>query len=453
MALDKITPEVDQEAALKHLELSLANAAQVQDLPTDTPTRAIQEVGVVGAGTMGVGIAVNFLDAGLPVTLLERERAALDRGIDMVRKIYQASVKRGRLTEAETEKRLSRLNGTLEYGDLAKVDLVIEAVFEDIKVKQSVFRELDRVCKSGAILASNSSTLDLDVIAAATQRPWDVIGLHFFSPANVMPLLEVIRGRDTSAEVIATSMQLAGTIRKNAVLVGVCFGYVGNRMLEPYAREAGRLVLEGASPAQVDRVITELGFPMGPFAMGDLAGLDISCSIRANFPQITRGDPSYGIISDRLVALGRLGQKTGRGTYIYKQGSRTPQLDLEVLEIARREAEQLGIQQREIGDQEVLERCLYSLINEGAQILDEGIAQCAGDIDVIWVKGYGFPPSLGGPMYYADRIGVDRIYNTLCQYRDSLGQYGKQWFEPSPLLKEIAERRGSLTANPQVKSR
>ena len=434
-----------QPTALEHLHMAEQQAAVIDGIHADMPKRDIKRVAVVGAGTMGGGIAMNFLNVGLPVTIMEQKPEALEQGLKTIRNHYDASARKGRLTSDDVNRRMALLTGTLDYQDLRDADLVIEAVFENIEVKKSVFQQLDGVCKPGAILATNTSTLNVDEVASVTLRPQDVIGLHFFSPANVMRLLEIVRGAETSKEVVATCMALAKTIRKTGVVVGVCFGFVANRMLEPYVREASRLVLEGASPAQVDRVITALGFPMGPFAMGDLAGLDINYHARQSHPHISRDDPSYGVVGDRLVEMGQLGQKTGRGSYIYEPDSRTPKENPDVLVIAREEAKRLGISQRKISDQEILERCLYCLINEGAEILNEGIAQRASDIDVIYVYGYGFPPHEGGPLHYADKVGLMTIYQTILKYREQLGDYGHRWFTASPLLQKMAEEGRSFS--------
>jgi 3-hydroxyacyl-CoA dehydrogenase len=351
--------------------------------------------------------------------MLEMKQEALDKGLALIRRNYENSAKKGKLTQAQVEERIALLSGTTDYDSLADVDLVIEAVFEKMSVKKEVFGALDKVCKPGAILASNTSTLDLNEIASAVSRPQDVIGLHFFSPANVMKLLEIVKGEKTADDVILTSMKLAKTIRKVGVLVGVCFGFVGNRMIEPYGREANRLMLEGASPEQVDRVISKFGLPMGPFTMGDMAGLDIGYFVRESRREFIAHDPSYCVVADKLVQQGRN--------------------DPEVIAIAKEEAERLGIKQREISDQEILERCIYPLINEGADILKEGIAAKSSDIDVIYVYGYGFPVFRGGPMQYADEVGLSEVRDRLNYYKESLGEYGKHWFEPSDLLNELAD--------------
>jgi len=428
-----------QARAQQHFFFAERAASHVQGIAKDVVARDIKQVAVIGAGTMGGGIAMNFANAGIPVVMLELKQDALDKGLALIRRNYENSAKKGKLTTEQVEQRMSLLTGTTSYDDLSDADLVIEAVFEKMSVKKEVFGMLDKVCKSGAILASNTSTLDLDEIAASVSRPQDVIGLHFFSPANVMKLLEIVRGEKTADDVIKTAMKLAKTIRKVGVLVGVCFGFVGNRMIEPYGREANRLMLEGATPEQVDKVIGKFGLPMGPFTMGDMAGLDIGYFVRESRREFIKHDPSYCIVADKLVAQGRVGLKAGKGAYLYEQGSRQPIPDPEVIEIAKQEAKRLGIQQREISDQEILERCIYPLINEGADILKEGIASKSSDIDVIYVYGYGFPVFRGGPMQYADEIGLAEVRDRLNHYKETLGEYGQHWFTPSSLLNELAD--------------
>ena len=430
-----------QARAQQHFFFAERAASALPKIAKDTPVREIKKVAIIGAGTMGGGIAMNFASAGIPVVLLELEQAALDKGLALIRRNYESSAKKGKLTQEVVEKNMALLSTTTSYDDLADVDLVIEAVFEKMSVKKQVFEALDKVCKPGAILASNTSTLDLDEIAACVSRPQDVIGLHFFSPANVMKLLEIVQGAKTADDVIKTSMQLAKTIKKVGVLVGVCFGFVGNRMIEVYGREANRLILEGAKPEQVDKVIFEFGLPMGPFTMGDMAGLDIGYFVRQSRQAFISHDPSYCTVADELVEAGRVGLKAGKGVYLYEQGSRAPIPDPSVLEMAKRKAAELGIQQRhDITDQEILERCIYPLINEGANILLEGIAARSSDIDVIYVYGYGFPVYRGGPMHYADEVGVNEILTRMRHYQSTLGEYGKHWFTPSPLLIELAEK-------------
>ncbi|GAA0853039.1 3-hydroxyacyl-CoA dehydrogenase NAD-binding domain-containing protein [Aliiglaciecola litoralis] len=429
-----------QARSQQHFFFAERAAGHVADFDKSTPTRDIKTVGIIGAGTMGGGIAMNFANAGIPVVMLELQQEALDKGLALIRRNYSNSAKKGKLTEQDVEDRMALLQGTTDYAGLAEVDLVIEAVFEKMDVKKQVFTKLDEVCKPGAILASNTSTLDLNEIAASTSRPQDVIGLHFFSPANVMKLLEVVKGEKTAADVIKTSMLMAKKIRKVAVLVGVCFGFVGNRMIEPYGRESNRLILEGASPEQIDKVIYDFGMPMGPNTMGDMAGLDIGYFVRQSRQAFIAHDPSYAVVADRLVEEGRVGLKVGKGIYLYEEGSRTPIPDPSVLAIAKQEAQKLGVEQRQHSEQEILERCIFPLINEGAHILEEGIAAKSSDIDVIYVYGYGFPVYRGGPMQYADEIGLDKVYAAMCKYRDELGDYGKMWFEPAPLLKKLAEQ-------------
>lgn len=434
-----------QARAQQHFFFAERAAGHVADYSKDTPVRDIKKVAVIGAGTMGGGIAMNFANAGIPVVMLELKAEALEKGLGIIRKNYENTAKKGRLTAEQVEQRMALLTGTTQYEDLADVDLVIEAVFEKMSVKKEVFSALDKVCKPGAILASNTSTLDIDEIATATSRPSDVIGLHFFSPANVMKLLEVVKTKDTAPDVIKTCMKMAKSIRKVAVLVGVCFGFVGNRMIETYGRESNRLILEGVSPERIDKLIYDFGMPMGPFTMGDMAGLDIGYYVRESRREFIEHDPSYCVVANRLVEQGRVGLKVGKGAYLYEAGSRKPIPDPEVMEIARQEAERLGIEQREVSDEEIIVRCIYPLINEGAEILAEGVAAKSSDIDVIYVYGYGFPVYRGGPMQYADEIGVKNIHDKLCYYRDLLGDYGKMWLNPSPLLTEIAQNNGKFS--------
>ncbi|MCY1479099.1 Fatty acid oxidation complex subunit alpha [compost metagenome] len=424
-----------QATALRHQFFAEREALKIPGIDAATPLREIARVAVIGAGTMGGGIAMNFVNAGIPVTLLEVKPEALDRGLAQIRKNYEISLKRGKLSPAQLEQRMTLLRGTLDYADLADADLVIEAVFENLTIKQTVFRTLDEVCKPGAILASNTSTLDVDQIAAVTRRPRDVVGLHFFSPANVMRLLEVVRGRETAPDVLATTLRIAKRIGKLPVVSGVCFGFIGNRMLEPYAREAHRLVLEGASPAQVDRVLTGLGLAMGVFAMYDLAGIDIGYLVREARRGEIAHDPGYFRLADELYAQGRYGQKTARGFYRYEGRERLE--DPEVVQIAERLAGELGIRRRAIGDQEIHDRCLFMLINEGIQLLDEGIALRSGDVDLVWINGYGFPAWRGGPLHYAEHLGLAEVLGGIRAYREQLGAYGEMWLQPAPLLERL----------------
>lgn len=439
-----------QSEALRHLFFAERQAAKLPKDVNKTDLREIKSVAVIGAGTMGGGIAMNFINVGIPVKLVDRDQDFIEKGIKIIAKNYEGAIRKGKITEEKRDALLSLITPTTHYEELADCDLVIEAVFEDLTVKQQVFRQLDQHCKPGAILATNTSTLDIDAIANVTERPEDVIGLHFFSPANVMPLLEVVRAAQSSSTVIATVMKLAKVIRKTPVLVKVCFGFVGNRMIEVYARESNRLLLEGATPQQVDKVIKDYGLAMGPFVMGDMAGLDIGYFIRGSRREFIAHDPSYCVIADRLVEAGRKGLKVGQGVYRYEPGSRTPIPDDEVLTIAKAEASKLGVEQRNIDDQEILERCIYPLINEGLEILEEGIAQRASDIDVIYAFGYGFPAWRGGPMHYAEKIGFQHILDRINHYRTQLGEYGEAWFKPSSLLEKLVG--DSLTLNDIQKS-
>ncbi|WP_019408228.1 3-hydroxyacyl-CoA dehydrogenase NAD-binding domain-containing protein [Pseudomonas psychrophila] len=424
-----------QSAALRHVFFAERDVGKLPGISADTPTRLIRKVAIIGAGTMGGGIAMCFANAGIPVALLELKAQALEHGLMQIRHLYQISVERGKLTPAQLEQRMELLHGTLDYAEIGDADLVIEAVFESLPVKQQVFRTLDEVCKPGAILASNTSTLDINAIASVTRRPWDVIGLHFFSPASVMRLLEVVRGRDTGSDTLATMLAIAKRLGKVAVVSGVCFGFIGNRMLEPYSREAHRLLLEGASVAQIDRVLTDFGMAMGVLAMHDLAGIDVSYLIRESRRDLTAHDLSYCRIADVLFEQGRYGQKTARGFYLYE--GRKRQEDCELLSLAEGIAHELGIVRRVISDEEVHDRCLFMLINEGIQLLDEGIAQRSGDIDLVWINGYGFAAWRGGPLHYAESLGLAHILERIRHYRDALGAYGQMWLQPAPLLERL----------------
>lgn len=425
-----------ESKAQRHVFFAQREVAKIPDVPKDTPIRPINTVAVIGAGTMGGGIAVSFANAGLPVKILEVTQDALDRGLGIVEKNYTASMRKGHISAAQLRERMGLLQGTLDYADLGDADLIIEAVFESMALKKEVFQKLDGVAKQGAILATNTSSLDVDVIAAATARPQDVIGLHFFSPANVMRLLEIVRGDKTAKDVIATSMRMAKQIGKVGVLSGVCFGFIGNRMLEPYIREVNMLLLEGALPRQIDRTIYDFGFAMGPCAVGDLAGIDVGYKVRQERTDLP-DDARYYRISDALAEMGRYGQKTGKGFYRYEQGSRTPNPDPEVEALIESESARLGIERRHIGEQEILERCLYALINEGARILEEGIALRSLDIDVVYITGYGFPVYKGGPMYYGDSVGLRTVHQAILGYAERLGHEHGYW-EPSPLLARLA---------------
>jgi len=430
-----------QSQSLRHLFFAERMANKIPDVPPSTPVREIRSAAVIGAGTMGGGIAMALANAGIPVYLLDSDQEGLDRGFGIVKKNYESSARKGKLSPQELEKRLGLITPTLSYDDLKEVDLVIEAVFEEMDLKKAVFERLDEVCKAEAILATNTSTLDVDAIAATTKRPENVIGLHFFSPANIMRLLEIVRGAKTAADVIATSFALAKRIKKIGVLVGVCDGFVGNRMVHPYVREALFLLEEGALPQQVDRAMQRFGMAMGPFAMSDLAGLDVSWRIRKRQAATRPADERYAEIADLVCEAGRYGQKTGAGWYRYEQGSRLPQPDPSIESMILAESERKGIERREIGDEEIVERCVYALINEGARILEEGLALRSSDIDVIYIYGYGFPAYRGGPMFYGDTVGLKKVYEQVEAFHK---RHGALW-APAPLLKSLAEERGRFS--------
>ena len=422
-----------QSKAQRHLFFAEREVAKIPDVPKDTPMRAIKKVAVVGGGTMGGGIAMNFANVGIPVILKEVNQDALDRGMNIIRGNYEGPVKKGKLSQAQMDKCMALIQPTLNYADLSDADLVIEAVFETMAVKKEVFEKLDEVCKAGAILASNTSTLNVDEIAACTKRPADVIGLHFFAPANVMTLLEIVRGAKTAKDVVATCMALAKTIRKMGVLVRVCFGFVGNRMYFPYIREAQRMMLEGVAPERLDRVVYEWGMAMGPHGVSDLSGLDVFDKLNKEWKD-KPNDPAYCRMIGLLVAKGRLGQKSGAG--IYKYEGRNPVPDPEVMKLAQQEATALKIPQLEIADEEIIERLFIAMINEGALILDEGIAMRPSDIDVVYCHGYGMPRYRGGPMHYADSLGLGRVHSAMQKYR---ARYGDLYWTPAPLIEKLAK--------------
>lgn len=431
----------DQSRAQRHIFFAERTASKIPDVPKDTPVMAIRSAAVIGAGTMGGGIAMNFANAGIPVYLLDASQEGLDRGLAVIEKNYASGVKKGRMSQAQMDATLALIRPTLSYEDLADVDIVIEAVFEEMALKKNVFQALDQVCKPGAILATNTSTLDINEIAASISRPEQVIGLHFFSPANIMRLLEIVRGAKTSREVIATAFALSKTIKKVGVLVGVCDGFVGNRMVHPYIREAMFLLEEGATPAQVDRAIADFGMAMGPHAMSDLAGLDVGWRIRKRQAATRPADERYSEIADKICELGHYGQKTGRGFYIYDPATRAATPDPEVEALCVAEAERKGVARRAISDGEIVERCIYALINEGALLLEEGIALRASDIDVIYVYGYGFPAFRGGPMCYADLVGVAQVYERVKAFHAT---HGELW-KPAPLLERLAREGGTFS--------
>ncbi|WP_053845061.1 3-hydroxyacyl-CoA dehydrogenase NAD-binding domain-containing protein [Paracidovorax avenae] len=427
------TPE---SRALRHLFLAERAASKIPDVPSDTPKREIRKVGVIGAGTMGGGISMNFLNAGIPVTILETRQEALDRGLATIRKNYEAQVAKGKLKQDKYEQRMALLTPTLSYDDLKDVDLVIEAVFEEMGVKETVFKKLDEVARPGAILASNTSTLDVDQIAAFTKRPQDVVGMHFFSPANVMKLLEVVRGKETAKDVLATVMALAKKIKKTAVVSGVCDGFIGNRMIERYSQQAGFLLDEGATPQQVDKAIEKFGFAMGPFRMGDLAGNDIGWAIRKR-RAVECPDMKYSRTADKLCELGRYGQKTGAGWYDYKPGKRDAIPSDLVNKMIEDHRKELGITPRKISDEEIVQRLVYALVNEGAKILEEGIASKSGDIDMVYLTGYGFPIHRGGPMHYASEVGLFNVAQSMQRFAQNPLDDAAAW-EPAPLLSRLA---------------
>ena len=429
--------------ALRHAFFGERAASKIPDVPESTPQREIKTVGVIGAGTMGGGITMNFLNAGIPVTMLEMKQDALDRGVATIRKNYEAQVKKGKLKADKYEQRMALLSTTLSYDDLKNADLIIEAVFEEIGVKEAVFKKLDEVAKPGAILASNTSTLDVNKIANFTKRPQDVVGMHFFSPANVMRLLEVVRGAATAKDVLATVMTVAKKIKKTAVVSGVCDGFIGNRMIEQYSRQAGFLLDEGCTPAQVDRAVEKFGFAMGPFRMGDLAGNDIGWAIRKRRAGEI-ANMKYSKTADLLCEMGRYGQKTGAGWYDYLPGKRDaiPSAVVEQMVVDHRK--ELGITPRKISDDEIVQRLVFSLVNEAAHILEEGIANKASDIDMIYLTGYGFPLFRGGPLCYADQFGLYNVVTTMKRFAANPLDDGAFW-QPAPLLAKLVADGKSFT--------
>jgi 3-hydroxyacyl-CoA dehydrogenase len=429
-----------QSAGLRHAFFAERQVAKVPGIDKDVAGRDLTSVAVIGAGTMGAGIAYNCLLSGFNVTLLDNNAEGLGRGVQTITDLYAGGVQRGKVAEAAMKEGLERFSSSQQYDDIAAADIVIEAVFENMAIKKEVFGALDKVMKPGAILATNTSTLSIDEIAAATSRPQDVIGLHFFSPAHIMRLLEIVRGAETADDVIVSSLRLARKLAKIGVVVGNCFGFVGNRMLYSYGRESQLMLLEGAAPETIDKALVDWGMAMGPNAVGDLAGLDVGYKVRQERTDLP-DDPRFYRIADILAKMGRFGQKTGKGTYVYEQGSRTPVPDPEVATLIRDEAARLNVERREISEQEIVERCIYGLVVEGARILDDGIAQRSGDIDVVWMNGYGFPRYRGGPMHYADSIGLDRVYATVCEFRD---RFGALYWEPPELLKKLAESGGKF---------
>ena len=428
--------QTTESKALRHFFFGERAASKIPDVPEDTPKRPIKSAAIIGAGTMGGGIAMNFANAGIPVTVLEMKQEALDKGLATVRKNYENTMKKGKLTQAKFDERIGLIKGTLSYDEIKGADIVIEAVFEEMGVKEKVFTKLDEVMKPGAILASNTSTLDLNKIASFTKRPQDVIGTHFFSPANVMKLLEIVRGEKTAKDVLATTMALSKKIKKTGVVSGVCDGFIGNRMIEQYGRQAGFLLEEGCLPEQVDKAIEKFGFAMGPFRMGDLAGNDIGWAIRKR-RYVERPDMKYSKTGDLLCEMGRYGQKTSAGWYDYKPGDRKPYPSQLVNDMVIKHSADIKVKRRKVSDQEIVERLLYSMVNEAARILEEGIAQRASDIDMVYLTGYGFPLHRGGPMFYADTVGLLNVVAAMKKY--AKGRHGEFW-KPAPLLAKLAKK-------------
>ena len=425
-----------ESRALRHLFLGERAASKIPDIDSSVQAREIKSVAIIGAGTMGGGIAMNFMNAGVSVKMLEMKQEALDKGVATIRGNYEAQVKKGKLKQDKYEQRMALLSTTLSYDELSGTDMAIEAVFEEISVKEKVFKELDRVMKPGAILASNTSTLDVNQIAAFTQRPQDVVGLHFFSPANVMKLLEVVRGAATAKDVMATSMAVAKKIRKTAVVSGVCDGFIGNRMIEQYGRQGGFLLDEGCTPQQVDKAMEKFGMAMGPFRMGDLAGNDIGWAIRKR-RSVERATMKYSKTADLLCEKGRFGQKTGAGWYDYKPGKRDAIPNAEVVKMIEDYRAANGITPRKISDEEIVQRLVFALVNEAAHILEEGIANKASDIDIAYIFGYGFPPYRGGPMLYADEVGLFNVVQAMHRFAQNPLDDADFW-KPAPLLARLA---------------
>ena len=434
-----------ESIALRHVFQAERAASHILDVPNDTPTRPIRKVGVIGAGTMGGGISMTLINAGIPVVLLEMSQEALDKGLATMRRNYGGALKKGTLTQAALDERMRLVTPTLDYAQLKDADLVIEAVFESMDVKKTVFEKLDQVVQQGAILASNTSALNLDEIAKFTKRPQDVIGLHFFSPANVMRLLEIVRGAKTAKDVLATAMQLAKKIGKVAVISGVCDGFIGNRMVARYGAAAHDLLMAGALPNQVDKALEDFGMAMGPFRMADLAGLDIGWAARkrrrAEFP-----DRDFSNVADDLCEAGRFGQKTGAGFYRYEAGSRNAIPDPTVTAIIEKYRKQKGMTPRKVGNEEIVERCIYALINEGARIVEDGIAQRSSDIDIVYLNGYGFPPWRGGPMFYADQVGLGEVARALKGISEQ-PDADKAFWTPAPLLARLAQDGKTFSAH------
>ncbi|HEY5896232.1 MAG TPA: 3-hydroxyacyl-CoA dehydrogenase NAD-binding domain-containing protein, partial [Burkholderiales bacterium] len=429
--------ETNESRALRHAFFAERQTSKIPDVPEDTPTRDIRKAAIIGAGTMGGGIAMSFANAGIPVTLVDMTQEAVDKGVARIKGNYAATVSKGRLAQSEMDKRMKLVHGTINLGQIANADIVIEAVFERMDVKQDIFKKLDGIVQQGAILATNTSTLDVNKIAEATTRPQEVIGTHFFSPANVMRLLEVVRAKKTAKDVLATTMKLGKTLKKVPVVSGVCDGFIGNRMLEKYVQQSLFLLDEGATPQQIDGALQKFGLAMGPFTMYDMAGNDIGWEIRKRRAK-ERPDFVYGKFADRIAEKGWFGQKTGRGWYRYEPGNRKPIPDPEVEQLLMDYRREFNLSTRKISDDEIVERCMYALANEGAHILEEGVALRASDIDMVYLTGYGFPPYRGGPMFYADSVGLDKVLAAIERFQK--GYQGAQW-KPAPLLVRLAKER------------
>jgi 3-hydroxyacyl-CoA dehydrogenase len=437
--LANLAKATTEAKALIHVFFAERETRKIPGIPGDVKARPVKQAAIIGSGTMGGGIAICFANAGIPVTVLDASREALDRGLGVIDKTYQSMVQRGRLSAEDKAQRMALITGALDYASVRDADVVIEAVFENMELKKKIFAELDRRAKPGAVLATNTSTLDIEQLAATVSRPQDVIGLHFFSPANVMPLLEVVRTSRTSPEVIRTALDLARPLKKTPVLARVCYGFIGNRMMEGYAREAERMVLEGATPRQVDSVLENWGMAMGILAVFDMAGIEVGVSVHRSNADKYPPDPTYYQADAAIYEAGRLGQKNGKGYYRYEGRERID--DPAAIEVLRARAAQLGVAPRKHSDAEILERCLYPLLNEGLRILEEGVAVRASDIDVVWTSGYGFPRYRGGPMFHAETIGLKTLLDGMVKYRE---MFGPMHWEPAPLLVRLVKEGKSL---------
>ncbi|MGZ8486694.1 MAG: 3-hydroxyacyl-CoA dehydrogenase NAD-binding domain-containing protein, partial [Candidatus Binatia bacterium] len=426
--------KADESRALRHLFFAERQVSKIPGLSDGSKPRPVKSVGIVGAGTMGGGISMAFVNAGIPVTIIDAKQEALDSGLAKIRKNYERSVSRGSIKPDQMEARIKMITPALDYAALKNADLLIEAVFEDMALKKEIFAKLNQVAKQNAVLATNTSTLDIDAIAAVTKRPEDVVGLHFFSPANVMPLLEIVKARKTADDVLVTALEIAKTIRKVGVVAKVCYGFIGNRMMDPYGREAERCLLEGATPERVDSALESFGMAMGILAVYDLAGIDVGHLTRVALGNAFHNDPTFYRPSAMLTERGWLGQKSGRGYYRYENGKRVP--DPEIIRLVHEEGKRLGVPQRNPGADEIRERCLFALINEGARILEDGTAFRSSDIDVVYTSGYGFPRYRGGPMFYADTIGVRKIYDRILEFQRALDS---RYWQPAPLLEKLAK--------------